>query len=249
MCGIAGASLAPTDSIDSRRLAVSLLLGIEDRGRHATGVAWNNDDEIWVCKDAIPASEFVTGVHVPSESRTFIAHTRWATQGSPTNNDNNHPIDVRGIVGVHNGCMWSDDLLFDLIGPEKRIAQVDSEAIFAFLLHSKLPTREALEMLTSGSAAIAWFNLNDTDTLNLARVSSSPLILARTSNGSLLFASTREALQRAADKNGLTISMFTTVEEGTFLQVREGEIVTLEHFGTAGDRELTEMERHALNLI
>jgi glucosamine 6-phosphate synthetase-like amidotransferase/phosphosugar isomerase protein len=248
MCGIAGASLNPTEPIDATALATQMLLGIEDRGRHATGTAWLSDDgQTWVSKAAIPASTYVQGEHVPATAPTFIGHTRWATQGKAANNDNNHPVDVGGIVGIHNGVIYNDDELFDLIGANKRIAQVDTEAIFATLLHSGLPATDSLALLR-GSAAVAWYDAEDARILHLARVSYSPLVLGRTLGGSLLFASTRSALTRGAAGVGTTLTKVWEEDEGVYLRVLDGNIIERISFGKQERRALTDVERRALSV-
>lgn len=249
MCGIAGASISPNEKVDTTRLANELLLGIEERGRHATGVAWvDKNDSLWIAKAAIPASEYVETSNVPRDAQSFIAHTRWATQGSINNNDNNHPIDVGGIVGIHNGCISNDDELFELIGSEKRIAEVDSEAIFSMLLHSGLTAGESLEFL-QGSAAVSWYETDDNSVINLARVSSSPIVIAYTEAGSLLFASTERAIRRAANATGLNITHTYSLPEGWYHKVQDGKIIATEHFNVKSDRVLSAVERKALNLI
>lgn len=249
MCGIAGASINPAENIDTSKLATALLLGIEERGQHATGVAWTGAEptDTWILKDAVPASDFVTSAHVPHDAATFIAHTRWATKGAVQNNDNNHPIDVNGIVGIHNGCIWNDDDIFEALGTDKRIAQVDSEAIFAALLHTGLPPVEVLPTL-KGSAAIAWYDLSDPHVLHLSRVSSSPLVLGHTEGGSLIFASTERAIKQAALAADVLLSHTYAVPEGWYLQVRDGGTISSEQFTTQGSRTLTDVERRALNV-
>lgn len=248
MCGIAGASINPADTFDVTALTNGLLLGIENRGRHATGVAWTDlEGDTWINKDAIAASTFIRGEHVPDRASAVLAHTRWATQGSPKNNDNNHPIDVGGIVGIHNGCIYNDDAIFEMIGADKRIAEVDSEAIFAALVHAGKPVTEVLPLL-GGSAAIAWIDLNDASILHVARVSSSPVVFGVTESGSLIFASTLEALERGIANAGLVLEYHWSMPEGHYLQVRDGKIIGSQTFETQSGRSLTATERRALSV-
>ena len=70
MCGIAGVSLHPNENVNATDLTRALLLGIEERGWHATGVAWaDTDGGVWLVKDAVTASEFVKSDHAPADTR------------------------------------------------------------------------------------------------------------------------------------------------------------------------------------
>lgn len=250
MCGIGGFNLSPDEAINARDLAVELLLGIEDRGRHATGAAFFEGGEPFVQKTNMRATAFVEHLDMQPTVTNAILHTRWASQGSPSNNANNHPIDVHGLIGVHNGVIFNDDDLFARIGPGKRLAEVDSEAIFATLLHGREKPTQALARV-EGSAAVAWLeSYGDPDVLHAARVSSSPLVYAFSEAGSFVFASTAEAVTRAMAATGMTlVGGPYPLEEGTYLRVRNGEIVNRVRFQTGTRRAaLTETERKALNL-
>lgn len=252
MCGIAGFSRSPDERVDSRVLATALLLGIEDRGRHATGAAFFEGNQAFVQKGPIAASKFVRELDMGPEATTAVLHTRWATKGTPAVNANNHPIEIPGkVLGVHNGCLWNDDALFEQIGPDKRIAQVDSEAIFAALAYLGEKPPAALGRI-AGSAAVAWIQpQGDPLALHVARVSSSPLVFASTEAGSFLFASTRSALLTAATRAGLDlVGGPYDLAEGTYLRVRAGAVIGKHVFGTMdrSARPLTAMERKALNL-
>jgi glucosamine--fructose-6-phosphate aminotransferase (isomerizing) len=250
MCGIAGFSAGRDEEMDANQVARALLLGIEERGRDATGAAFVEDRQTYLAKAAVPASQFVHTLPMRPDTRLAILHTRLATQGSPTRNENNHPVDVGGIVGVHNGVVYNDNALFARLAPGVRSAEVDSEAIFASLLHRDEPVASTLADL-DGSAAIAWLQTTeDTDLLHVARVSASPLLYAFTEAGSFLFASTTSALQRAARTADLTLVAGPyALAEGTYLTVRDGEVCSKQTFDTGRpQRALSAQERLALNV-
>lgn len=249
MCGIAGFSLSHRENINATRLSSELLLGIEERGQHATGVAWHNTDtdKIWIQKSPVAATEFVKGNSLQGKARTAILHTRWATKGDVSVPENNHPIDVRGLVGIHNGCIFNDDALFEKIGPEKRIAEVDSEAIFANLLHGVGTTTEKLSEV-KGSAAVAWLDVKNPSSLHVARISSSPMVLATTSMGSVIFASTEKAIRRGAKSVGIKITNLMRLDEGGYLEFESGRVLSSATFNTE-TRTLSDTEKKALNLV
>ena len=242
MCGISGFSLSPNDTsiTNSRAFAGTLLLGIEHRGRDATGACWYGPHNTSVVqKHPVTATAFVRNMSMWKRSRDVILHTRAWTQGSPTNNDNNHPIVVGPVTGVHNGGIWNDDDLFRDMPDVQRIAQVDSEAAFAAIAYgigrlndtAAATIEECLETI-EGSAALAWYDDDDdVRTLHLARVSSSPLVIAQNAAGSLFFASTEGAIRDAIKKHGNNDIVFVEhVTEGTYLQVREGRITEMHAF-------------------
>jgi len=231
MCGIAGFSIGKGDHrrINSRRLARELLLAIQERGEDATGAAWSEtaDDgkAVMFAKLDIPADEFVKSLNelMPRHTRTAILHTRWATQGDPSDNDNNHPIVVGATVGVHNGVVTNDDALFAAEEWE-RIAEVDSEAIFQLIENSNHPLKQLHRI--QGRAAIAWLDSKAPDTLHIARLEGSPLYIGTTVGGSFVFASTRPLLEEAAKAAGLRLASVREVNQFTYMHVQGGAVVS-----------------------
>ena len=231
MCGMCGISMSPSEELDIDTLAKDMLVEMQSRGADATGLAWQtSENQIWITKSNVPANIFIKDEQVPSDVRTLIGHTRWATKGSPENNNNNHPIDTYGIVGIHNGFIGNDDQLFnEHIGLENRIAEVDSEAAFALLGIADVKVAETLAKL-EGLAALAWFNSQTPGVLHLTRVSYSPLVVASTAQGSLLFASTLNCLRNTAVKHSLTLENIEPLKEGTYLAVKDGAIIECSTF-------------------
>lgn len=234
MCGIAGFYLR--EEADGNLMAQKLLDGIEHRGKDATGVAWwglSDPDgrpltisegvgkpTVWHQKAPIPARQFIKSMAIPADARIMIGHTRAATQGEPSQNENNHPISVnRTIIGVHNGMIRNDDDLWEKIGKELRAAVVDSEVIFGGiygLVQGEPGTKEYGPFLTQleGGAAIAWLDTREVNRLQVGRVRSSPCIFGWTEAGSLVFASTKAAMEAGAKAGGLTIVGDATLDEG-----------------------------------
>lgn len=236
MCGVAGYSLSPNVRINSKRITREMLLAIEHRGRDATGFAFRDSTGAHqIHKADMAASYFVKRrLCVPKNQRTVIMHTRWATQGAPERNVNNHPVAAGTVVGVHNGHISNDDALFRaierVVGYNVRVGEVDSEAAFAVLGYIDAPVTDSLEEI-SGGATLAWLDSADPDeTLHLARLQSSPLVIAKTTDGSLFFASTEEAVFRGVHAAGLWIEQMLDVSEGQYFTVQSGLVTKVESF-------------------
>jgi len=230
MCGIAGFSISDKDHrvIGTRKLSKMLLREIQARGTDATGAVWseNGEDgvELYYAKDGVDADTFIKlNIDlIPQFTRTALLHTRYATQGSPDDNSNNHPILVPSIIGIHNGHIANDDAIIEGLGVE-RIGEVDSEAIFQLIANSKEPLKALLKL--RGRAAIAWYEVDDPSTLHLARLTGSPMWVGHTHNGSLVFASTRDLLVEATLEAGVKLQTIWEVPEMLYMKIVKGKIV------------------------
>lgn len=142
MCGLVGVLFrpqrrSPRDFAKILSITTAGLLGNEERGRDATGIAVvQGDGGCQVFKEPVQASAFVempgyveTLAAVGPDTVCILGHTRLPTKGSPKRRANNHPIVTQDIVGVHNGVIHNDDALFAAHGLP-RAGQVDSEILF-----------------------------------------------------------------------------------------------------------------------
>lgn len=203
MCGIAGWVLHPDDmrSFDLAATAAILAKEIEHRGKDATGfLTVNARGNMKVRKAPVRAELFLASREgIGSGARLCLIHTRAATQGSPKIMGNNHPIVSGDIIGIHNGMIRNDDVLFKANPTWVRSFEVDSEVIFAGLdkVYPRSNQAEFLEMI-EGSMAIAWINKRDPFRLNLAKGAGNPINVMWNEQGSLFFASTYMALKEAA---------------------------------------------------
>ena len=227
MCGI-GAFQIINNETDPTKVARILLRLLEVRGRDASGVAWHQDGDTYICKENCAGSALARRFR-DSIGNTGIVHTRWATQGDPSNNLNNHPIDVGGLVGVHNGHIRNDRALIAMTDGYKREAQVDSEALFALLAHA--PEGWTLEQRVQpvvGNAAMLWLeSQDDTETLHGARLTSSPLWFGQTVAGSILFASTLHILKTTAHRAELQLEYVHEMPEGEYVRCRAGMVTEM----------------------
>lgn len=240
MCGIGGAQLREGDG-DAKLLAQNLLHELTVRGSHASGIAWheNNANQTWVMKHNSPGTQFAKSLKNEQIGNTFIVHTRFATQGHQSNMNNNHPIDVEGIVGVHNGHINNDDELIEKCKGYKRKGKVDSEAAFAYLAHGP-KARGLYARLSdiSGGAALMWLNsCGPRKILHIVRLSNSPLCFGETEKGSVVVASTKDILLKACNKSNISLKHIEELKEGMYLRFEKGEITQMQDIELPKPRE------------
>jgi len=110
MCGIGGVYVLSGEVLgeqDAKRIK-QLTVYLEKRGDDATG--WYDGEKI--IKAPLPAHEFIQLIETITPIENYIAgkrmlliHTRAYTRGSPLQNKNNHPFELKDIVFAHNGMI------------------------------------------------------------------------------------------------------------------------------------------------
>jgi hypothetical protein len=203
MCGIAGIRVKDrhigTFPVD--RFADYLLLGIEHRGRHATGFMSTNKDASKVVLDKAPiaASDFVyQRKFIPDDTQTVLLHTRWFTQGDPKYNENNHPVLYDTCFAVHNGHINNDAALFETMDIA-RSAEVDSIAIPASFSYHGMGNLDDLKLTLEaldGSFATAAIDIEHPHRLILAKGKGSPLYILNHPKA-IIWASEKSAIELA----------------------------------------------------
>lgn len=182
MCRIAGMIGKPT-----RQQVENVLLAMQSGGMDATGFAWWDGKQIFYAKAPMKAEDFLSSEVVKKEIDKMVStaqwvlfHTRQATHGSPSDNNNNHPItNNKGII-IHNGVVWLERSY-----PSK--GQTDTEQL---MLHiQKQGFRGLSDMI--GWYAIAYVDYMKKGAIYLSRFNA-PIVYDF--NPDFVFASTQEIL-------------------------------------------------------
>lgn len=212
MCGIFGLMMYPKQRNEKeltfiRELASELAIQNQARGSHATGIATFGKDGYDVLKHNISAEELTTydtwidflEKNINNDTYNILGHTRYATQGLPTNNDNNHPIVTATNIGVHNGMIYNDDRLFEKENLFRQ-AEVDSEAIFRLIdkqvVNNKESSKAVAEKL-GGVYAVAYVKKEDRNILNYFRNSNPTTFAYIPELNILVFASIKTYIEEA----------------------------------------------------
>lgn len=172
MCGILGYTMKEKPSAELIDGFRKLFILTQNRGHHASGIAWEKGGRTQHEKGAKAAREFVKGsgykAFEKARALTAVAHTRWATNGKPENNENNHPhmTDSGSLALVHNGMVFNWE---ELAKREKLPynSECDSEVILR-MIEKKLGRRSRRDAVKSavksavrhisGSASFALMN-------------------------------------------------------------------------------------------
>lgn len=200
MCGIvvglAFGKLNQRDESMRQRLlryfTTELMVATEERGRDATGATiLFNDGKYMGLKRGEKVSDFLSVFgeskecygsllkvwrEYPQRGRIYLGHCRAGTTGDKEDNENNHPIKIGNLVGIHNGVIKNHDEIFKKLGC-KRDGKVDSEAIFRLFEHYTQKGKEpfTLDMIQEivnkleGQYAVTLFNADNLEQVPVFR--------------------------------------------------------------------------------
>ena len=146
-----------------RFMTAELLIETEDRGKDATGAAVLFADGNFVgIKRGEEASKFLASFGKDNKdkyesmlevwrkyehpAKIYLGHCRKGTIGEKEDNNNNHPIKVGSIVGVHNGIIRNHEEIQKYLGC-KRDGLVDSEIIFRVMNYLTNEGKEPFTMI------------------------------------------------------------------------------------------------------
>ena len=245
MCGIFGFIAAPGAELGPDRMRIYLrdLFELsEPRGQEASGLAITLGQKIRLFKRGLRPSVMLQsrGYHeflatncndliLDRNARLLdpvavMGHCRLVTNGAEIIAGNNHPIDVEGIVGIHNGIVTNEKVLRNKYPNLPHKYEIDSEILLRVLHHHSSKTnnfRTALKRVFAeieGSASIAFIPVAS-PIVGLATNLGSLHIVTVPEKRILVFASEAYFLQRFFSRNKRHIGHASA----KFCQVKAGE--------------------------
>ena len=157
MCGITG-------YIGTKKalpILINSLKKLEYRGYDSAGIAYYYHNKINIKKSLGRISNLEPQLDYTLDTHLGIAHTRWATHGSP-NLNNAHPHTQGHITLVHNGIIENYQDLKKILPPRYNLkSTTDSEVVCAYLDYLYTQTNDILLALSKlkdtiqGSYALA----------------------------------------------------------------------------------------------
>ena len=201
MCGIIGV----TGESDAVPLLLGALHQLEYRGYDSAGIAMVVDDGVWRAragggKTSLARLGELTA-DAPQGHSAALGHTRWATHGSPTE-ENAHPhLDCTGRLAlIHNGIIENHaELRAELVSSGHTFASVTDTEVMAHLIEAAMAEGASLVEATRsmlgrvrGAYSVAVVHADDPDTIVASR-HSTPLVLGL-DDGMTLLASDIPAL-------------------------------------------------------
>ena len=185
MCGIIGV----TGESDAVPLLLGALHQLEYRGYDSAGIAMVVDDGIWRARAGGGTTSVARlgelAADAPRGHSAALGHTRWATHGSPTE-ENAHPhLDCTGRLAlIHNGIIENHaELRAELVSSGHTLASVTDTEVMAHLIEAAMADGASLVEATRsmlgrvrGAYSVAVVHADDPDTIVASR-HSTPLVL------------------------------------------------------------------------
>ena len=276
MCGIFGIVAGNDTDLSAEFLGATtdrLFRYSETRGREAAGIAMRVNGCIDVLKQAGSASDFVkspryrrllesslqpfssAGVGNGQDAFALVGHSRLVTNGFQCDDDNNQPVVVPRMVGVHNGIITNEEELWARHDTLEREFTVDTEILLKLFRHhldADLGPRAAVGKMfreIEGAASIGVL-LSDVPVLLLA-TNTGALFHMRNERGTFfVFASERFILQRLLEGGRLTeaVGECSTIRQvvartGVLVELGELSVQEFDLLGEPGPTEVNGIDR------
>jgi glucosamine 6-phosphate synthetase-like amidotransferase/phosphosugar isomerase protein len=176
-----------------------------------------------VFKKPCPAHKL--DLYFPTDTKALIGHTRYTTQGSEKQNQNNHPfVSADGFSLAHNGVIYNDkELRMQYQLPQTNI-ETDSYIAVQLLEGEKLSFESIRFMAEQLEGSFAISILNHDNTLYLVKGSNPIYLIHFRSLGLYLYSSTKEIMFDALVKANFNCNF-------EVIQLNQGDILRINAHG------------------
>ena len=215
------------------RLVSALSVAAEVRGTDATGIAYLANSHLSIYKRPLPAHRL--RLHIPKVADVVMGHTRMTTQGSESQNYNNHPfygqVASGGFALAHNGVLRNDHRL--QVQNKLPVSRIETDSYVIVQLLEQVGSVDMQTLVKVSEQLIGSFTYTVLDSqarLFIVRGNNPFCLYHFPAQGIYVYASTKEILTAALRKFRKHIP-FGSFKEIT---VKDGEILRL---STDGNRK------------
>ena len=201
----------------------------ETRGKEAAGVAINNGYSIEMFKQGGPKkilfkinntlSILENSLNQQNNQYSkdknpiiLIGHSRLVTNGSQTDNNNNQPIFIPGMIGVHNGIITNELEILNSHKDIKKESQLDSEIFLKLFSKNNNNFKEINNAISKtfdeieGTASVAIMSQSGNE-LFLANNNGSLFYVENEDSSLFIFASERYILKKLIKSKSLNLKI------------------------------------------
>lgn len=211
-----------------KRILKNLSICGEERGRDASGIAFNSSNGINVIKSDVPARRLK--YNLPKDVCVVMGHNRLTTQGSEKKVYNNQPF--QGNAGgktfafAHNGMIYNDRRLRrDKKLPETKI-ETDSYIAVQLIENTGAFNIEAIKYAAENVEGSFCFTFIDSQNSTYIVKGDNPMaIFHYKCLGIYVYASTVDILKMAVNKSGLKRKNYEEIK------INMGEIIKINSLG------------------
>ncbi len=210
-----------------QKLVQALANASEERGDHASGIAYKNAGKLTIYKRPRPAHKM--RFRIPKGTTAVMGHTRFTTQGDQKKNYNNHPF--HGDAGkefalAHNGVLYNDAEL----RREKQLpkTQIETDSYVAVQLierEGELNFDSLRNMAEAVRGSFTFTILDERNNLYFVKGSSPLYLIYFPDFGLYVYASTAGIMHKALKAVSLNHLNYTVIE------VQDGEILKINKNG------------------
>lgn len=215
-------------SAERTRIIRALGKAAEVRGTDATGIAFVQGNGIQIQKAPKPAH--LMRYQIDPSARVIMGHTRAATQGKASHNQNNHPFPGRAgslpFALAHNGVLFNDYQLQRQFNLPRTKVETDSYVAVQLLERAgKLTFKTLREMAEQLEGSFTITVLDRHENLYLVKGNNPLTLYLFPKRGFYLYASTTEILDLALAELGMADELFANIP------IKQGDIMLVKPDG------------------